>query len=206
MAKQLKQTLMLDMFKSRTLLNVQDKCDKSDVSFHNTTANYSVSCPSTNLLCNVGFESNSENVQANHPSDLSPVNSKGPTMTSFILKNYNFARTVSSNNKERRCFQASWLDNFEWLEYSKSADAAFCFACRIYDINGKKDLTTGKKRVKKAVAWNVKDNVNHTFDGDDIALAIGILDAIRKADFVFMLIFMKKLRWCNYQQTKSFKL
>lgn len=38
----------------------------------------------------------------------------------------------------------------------------------------------------------MKANIKRNFDGDDIALATGIQNAIQKPDFVFMLIFMKK--------------
>lgn len=38
----------------------------------------------------------------------------------------------------------------------------------------------------------MKPNTVNKFDGDDIALASGILSSIRKSEFVFILIFMKR--------------
>ena len=35
-------------------------------------------------------------------------------------------------NKDGRSFQIHWFDNFPWLEYSISRDAAFCFYCRMF--------------------------------------------------------------------------
>lgn len=80
------------------------------------------------------------NFSGNCPADLSPPNSTRPTMTSKTLKNFNFPKLMTESKKDRRSFQYSWLDAFEWLEYSKCADAAFCYACRLYGIDGKKEL------------------------------------------------------------------
>ena len=37
-------------------------------------------------------------------------------------------------------FQSRWYEQFPWLEYSVSLDAAFCFACRFF-ITSSPDLT-----------------------------------------------------------------
>lgn len=39
---------------------------------------------------------------------------------------------LSSFGLQRRCFQDKWFESFEWLEYSVSQNAAFCFSCRLY--------------------------------------------------------------------------
>jgi len=36
-----------------------------------------------------------------------------------------------------RSFQKSWYDLYDWLEYSPTADAAFCFPCRCFSGNEK---------------------------------------------------------------------
>lgn len=42
-----------------------------------------------------------------------------------ISHNYAFPKNTS-----KRSFQLQWLSQFNWLEYSKVADAAFCYPCR----------------------------------------------------------------------------
>ena len=37
-------------------------------------------------------------------------------------------------------FQKKWYDEFNWLEYSMSKDAAFCFSCRCFGALGKNVL------------------------------------------------------------------
>jgi len=34
--------------------------------------------------------------------------------------------------QQKRSFQPSWFDTFKWVEYSTTANAAFCFSCRLY--------------------------------------------------------------------------
>lgn len=101
-------------------------------------------------MAQLGFD-----LSATCPSDLSPIDSKRPEMTSNTLKKFEFPKTVIG--KENRSFHCNWLDNFEWLEYSNYADAAFCFACRLYDIDGKKEPTftvTGFRNWKRACERN----------------------------------------------------
>jgi hypothetical protein len=52
------------------------------------------------------------------------VISKGPCQP----KDHNFP----VDNRNRR-FQVSWYEKFDWLEYSKSLDKAFCFYCRVFN-------------------------------------------------------------------------
>ena len=44
-------------------------------------------------------------------------------------RNISFPTTVM--NKQNRSFVRSWLDDYEWLEYSVSEDAAYCYPCRV---------------------------------------------------------------------------
>ena len=37
-------------------------------------------------------------------------------------------------------FQSRWYDEFSWLEYSVTKDAAFCFYCRCFGTQGKMKL------------------------------------------------------------------
>ena len=36
--------------------------------------------------------------------------------------------------RTKRSFQASWYNEYEWLEYSIERDAAFCFPCRFFGV------------------------------------------------------------------------
>lgn len=61
---------------------------------------------------------------------------------------------ISSFGKVQRSFKANWLDSFEWLEYSVSSNAAFCFPCRAFNVSGLKDgkfTVTGFTNWKKAL-------------------------------------------------------
>ena len=61
-------------------------------------------------------------------------------------------------NKQKRKFQAKWYNEFSWLEYDTSSDAAFCFICKQYPIKasektafkstGFKDWHNAKKMFK----------------------------------------------------------
>lgn len=52
------------------------------------------------------------------------------------LTNFTFPK-----NSQNRSFQHKWLLDFVWLEYSKVADAAFCYACRHFST-GTSDIFT----------------------------------------------------------------
>ncbi|XP_074324678.1 uncharacterized protein LOC141661566 [Apium graveolens] len=45
----------------------------------------------------------------------------------------------------QRSFQASWLNNWDWLEYSSSEDAAFCFWCYLFGDKRAGDQAFAKK-------------------------------------------------------------
>lgn len=91
------------------------------------------------------------NVLVDAPSDLSPLTSINRTVTSQCLKTFKFPITNS------RAFQLRWLERFQWLEYSISRDAAYCFPCRVFDINGNKELAfkvNGFNNWKRALEKN----------------------------------------------------
>lgn len=73
------------------------------------------------------------------PSDISSLTAIERLVTPLSLKSFKFP------TKDSRTFQLSWLESFVWLEYSVSRDAAYCFACRQFDINGNKELTFKEK-------------------------------------------------------------
>lgn len=53
----------------------------------------------------------------------------------------------------KRAFQYKWFQSFNWLEYSCKRDAAFCYGCRVFGRNLKRDvfISGGVKNWKKAL-------------------------------------------------------
>lgn len=59
---------------------------------------------------------------------------RGPTQQPV---GFTFPRTWQSG--EWRSFQQHWFGKYDWLEYSESKDAAFCFYCYLFFEPGKPD-------------------------------------------------------------------
>jgi hypothetical protein len=82
------------------------------------------------------------------PADISSNRDHGPVQP--VLKN--FPKTQMGRNA--RCFQSLWYASYQWLEYSQSANAAFCFSCRHFPPAGKviepAYTTVGFRNWKKA--------------------------------------------------------
>lgn len=82
-------------------------------------------------------------------SDLGSVET-GPKQVqdfTFPLKNFGL---------QRRSFQRSWYDMFNWLEYSVSQNSAFCFCCRLFSkqqcrLNKDGLVSTGFSNWKRAL-------------------------------------------------------
>ena len=62
--------------------------------------------------------------KAKGPSDISQYPGDGPCRP--VLKTYP-SRMIGGRS---RAFVATWYDNYDWLEYSASEDATYCFPCR----------------------------------------------------------------------------
>ena len=60
-----------------------------------------------------------------------------PKGNNFLKKKY---------GKDNRGFRGVWFDDFDWLEYSVSKDAAYCFCCFLFKHNV---LSPGDKAYKK---------------------------------------------------------
>lgn len=72
-------------------------------------------------------------------------------MMSF--KDFKFPKSC----KDNRSFQRTWLEKYNWLEYSISRDAAFCFACRHFGIKSSVDpafTSVGFSNWRKALEKN----------------------------------------------------
>lgn len=83
---------------------------------------------------------------SNEPTDISP---KGSTKIEQKLDNYTLPK-----QDDGRSFQFKWLKTFEWLEYSKEKDAAYCYPCRKYATSSARDIfcLTGYNKWSKALA------------------------------------------------------
>ena len=67
---------------------------------------------------------NSQAPQSGQPCDLASLGA--PPSRPVV----DFPPTVFSGKK--RSFNLKWYEEFEWLEYSISRDAAFCYPCRVF--------------------------------------------------------------------------
>lgn len=55
--------------------------------------------------------------------------SEGPCQIRLL----SYPKTLFGNRL--RSFQNTWYDNYDWLEYSKSKNAVYCFYCRAFSLN-----------------------------------------------------------------------
>ena len=97
------------------------------------------------------------------PALRKPINDCEPCIRDEIRRKYvlkgpcqplshDFPRTQFGN--KMRCFQVNWFKNWEWLEYSVSKDAAFCFWC--YLFKGDKGKRSGEETFVKTGFRNWK--------------------------------------------------
>ena len=65
------------------------------------------------------------------PSDLSQDKMGKPMQPNISFPNWFYGTTRTA-----RSFQASWYNDYSWIEYSQQKDAAFCFCCRFFNVTG----------------------------------------------------------------------
>lgn len=63
------------------------------------------------------------------PNDITPIGDDFD-MRAQMEKFKNFKFPKSGDGKDQRSFQLQWFTRYDWLEYSVSLDAAFCYNCR----------------------------------------------------------------------------
>jgi hypothetical protein len=80
----------------------------------------------------------------------------GPTQP----QEFNFPRKW--NGGEWRSFQKAWFDEFDWLEYSESKDAAYCLYCYLFFNSAKPEKFGSSVFAHQGyVNWKkAKDNLN----------------------------------------------
>lgn len=75
------------------------------------------------------------------PNDITPLGQDFDSNAQIEkLKKFNFPK--SGGGKDQRSFQSQWLRRFDWIEYSISYDAAFCYVCRQYGEHSKEPTFT----------------------------------------------------------------
>lgn len=86
------------------------------------------------------------------PSDITPLG-QDFDMAAQIEKFKNFKFPKSGDARDRRSFQLQWFSKYDWLEYSVSLDAAFCYHCRQFGETSKDPTFTlnGYKAWKTAL-------------------------------------------------------
>ena len=93
---------------------------------------------------------NSEELILTDISSFKPDLPKQPKLTSYPKS----CMGGVGDNSRARCFQFAWFQQYPWLEYSQTKDAAFCFACRHFAPSGSRKesvfTTTDFRRWKKA--------------------------------------------------------
>lgn len=64
---------------------------------------------------------------------------------------------------QKRAFQEQWFKSFRWLEYSARQNAAFCFPCRVFGKNVRKDalVNDGVNNWQKALRKFQKHETTH---------------------------------------------
>ncbi|CAH9053650.1 unnamed protein product [Cuscuta epithymum] len=107
------------------------------------------------------------------PGLRKPINEYEPrvrddVMRAYVVKgacqplSHKFPKTLFG--KKMRSFRAEWYKNWEWLEYSVSKDAAFCFWCYLFhEVEGRRFgddvfVRTGFRNWKKSLA-SFRDHV-----------------------------------------------
>ena len=60
----------------------------------------------------------------------------GPAVPPVQPKHIKFPAVVISGKS--RCFLTKWYGDYEWLEYSMSYDAMFCYPCRFFAVGNKR--------------------------------------------------------------------
>lgn len=97
----------------------------------------SVSSFVENNFISISVTSNNE-VSNTAPRDISKL---GDPIFRNLQKLY-------PKNETGRSFQSEWFKRFKWIEYSKSEDAIFCYACRQFEPYGSKEIVFTVKGFK----------------------------------------------------------
>ena len=80
-------------------------------------------------LSSTGSATTSRSSVPEVPSDLSQDKMGKPMQLKICFPNRSYGSTA-------RSFQASWYNDYSWIEYSQEKNAAFCFCCRFFNVTG----------------------------------------------------------------------
>ncbi|KAJ6648275.1 Zinc finger MYM-type protein 1 [Pseudolycoriella hygida] len=137
---------------SATCTNIKnERCKASSKQVLEESTGDSISYSNSEFGVQNGLYRGESNTVECAPTDISPLDSIERTVTTTSLERFIFPKTNT------RAFQLGWLDRFQWLEYSVSRDAAYCFVCRQFDVVGSKELAfkvNGFSNWKRALEKN----------------------------------------------------
>ncbi|KAJ6639881.1 Zinc finger protein, partial [Pseudolycoriella hygida] len=137
---------------SATCTNIKnERCKASSKQVLEESTGDSISYSNSEFGVQNGLYRGESNTVECAPTDISPLDSIERTVTTTSLERFTFPKTNT------RAFQLGWLDRFQWLEYSVSRDAAYCFVCRQFDVVGSKELAfkvNGFSNWKRALEKN----------------------------------------------------
>ncbi|KAJ6644402.1 Zinc finger MYM-type protein 1 [Pseudolycoriella hygida] len=137
---------------SETCTNIKnERCKASSKQVLEESTGDSISYSNSEFGVQNGLYRGESNTVECAPTDISPLDSIERTVTTTSLERFTFPKTNT------RAFQLGWLDRFQWLEYSVSRDAAYCFVCRQFDVVGSKELAfkvNGFSNWKRALEKN----------------------------------------------------
>ncbi|XP_055306570.1 uncharacterized protein LOC129570872, partial [Sitodiplosis mosellana] len=75
------------------------------------------------------------------PDDITPIGQEMKLNEQIQkLKTVKFPKTATE--KDKRSFQLQWINRYNWIEYSISRDAIFCFICRQFGEHSQEQTFT----------------------------------------------------------------
>ena len=126
----------------RTLINYYSSSSQAGSSGNSST-------PRTNESTNQPKKPREEFSHSNliaDPAQRKPIDSYDPAIRDQLKRAYALSDPTQPHEfkfpskwmvDQWRTFQKSWFDEFDWLEYSESKDAAYCLYCYLFFNSGK---------------------------------------------------------------------
>lgn len=107
-------------------LQVEDASTSSQINIQHSAEEQ---CSEAEQPQSAQTSSSIEKTKVQGPDDISQCTSEGPRQP--VLQKY----PQKQMGARLRSFRPQWFASFEWLEYSVSQDAAYCFPCRFFSTS-----------------------------------------------------------------------